>query len=120
MRENANAGRVGPRVRQLNVPFLVSIALGLLLVGILLSVMTQARIVNAVGVVTHENAITAVDLAKDRLEHVKRLPAVELREAAGTEQYGEIPNYPEYKRTTSLRFGADEIVATVTVFWGEG
>lgn len=120
MGDSDGKGPVVGRPRQLNVPLIVSIALGLVLGGILLSLLAQSRLVRAVNLTVQDTASEAVTIAKDRLEYVKALPADRVRTAAGSEEYGDIPGYPQYRRTTALRFGNGQTTATVTVYWNEG
>ncbi len=120
MDERGGNARQGKAPWGVNVPVVVSIALGLLLGGILLSLLAQSRLLDAVGLGVRDTAAEAVGLAKDRIDHVKGLPPSQRREAAGTENYGDIPGHPGYTRTTSLRFDGNECVAAVTVFWDDG
>ena len=58
---------------------------------------------------------TATTLAQDRLEQVKRIGYTNSGTLAGTENYGDIPNYTGYKRVTSVTNNTPPMSNTRTV-----
>src|SRR5919108_1614551 len=62
----------------------------------------------------------AISLAQDKIEEIKKLGYLNVATSNGNENYGSIPNYSSYKRTTSIANDTPATklkTVTVTVFW---
>src|SRR2546428_6290422 len=69
---------------------------------------------------TDKNTTTAISLAQDKMEEIKKLGYLNVSTSNGNENYGSIPNYPSYKRIMSIANDTPATkmkTVTVTVFW---
>ena len=101
-----------------------------ILIGVVIVSIASLGISNlSIGIIRGDSfsrrLTTATTLAQDQMENVKRLKYKNASTLAGTENYGDILNYNEYKRITFIENDLPmENMSTVTVeinwkYWGE-
>jgi type IV pilus assembly protein PilV len=101
-----------------------------ILIGVVIISIASLGISNlSIGIIRGDSfsrrLTTATTLAQDRMENVKRLKYQNASTLAGTENYGDILNYSEYKRITIIENDVPiGNMSTVTVkiswlYWGK-